>query len=102
MINQSDLRLKGLQSRCDELQAALEELVALRDMKDRVLGYANTARKHPTVQQVHDEAARLHAEYVRRSPLAWRGARAVLKRHLRETPLSHNVRATMIKGPEIA
>lgn len=58
----------------EPIRAALEELVTLKDIKDKLDGYVNG--KYPDMEP--HEWASLKQEYARRKPLAWEAARAAL------------------------
>lgn len=62
----------------DTLRAALAELVAVKDLKDRTeaLHFAGPLSEHGEGWKAVYDAGR--AEYIRRQPLAWEAARAAL------------------------
>ena len=71
-----DHQLLALLDRCDKLEAALTELVALKDQKmliETQIAAANDGGYCRSVAEI-----RLEQDYKRRKPLAWEAARAEL------------------------
>lgn len=58
--------------RLEIVERALAELVACKDLKDRMLGVF-------TSEISHDDCDAIEAEYRRRQPLAWEAARAAMR-----------------------
>jgi hypothetical protein len=67
------------QRRIDELESALRELVALKDLLDSVPDDLQV-----TDINAHEKHGPRYAEYKRRKPLAWAAARAAIAAESRE------------------